>query len=86
MNFQETFSLLSERELQVIYLKLTGFTSSEIALLLGITQNTIRNHTKSIYTKYDVSSLAELLYKQILCNIPMVNDFGKECEKYYYKK
>jgi len=47
---------LSERELQVLRLLDTELTGPELARELFISHNTLRSHTKSIFTKLDVTS------------------------------
>ncbi|HEV7624712.1 MAG TPA: LuxR C-terminal-related transcriptional regulator, partial [Amnibacterium sp.] len=47
---------LSDRELQVLRLLDTELSGPEIARRLFVSQNTLRSHTKHIYTKLDVSS------------------------------
>jgi LuxR family maltose regulon positive regulatory protein len=48
--------VLSERELQVLRLLDTELSGPEIARSLFVSQNTLRSHTKHIFTKLDVSS------------------------------
>ena len=50
------YSSLSERELQVLRLLDSDLTGPEIARELFISPNTLRTHTKSIFTKLDVTS------------------------------
>lgn len=47
---------LSERELQVLRLLDTESSGPEIARALFVSQNTLRSHTKHIFTKLDVTS------------------------------
>ncbi|MCU1472526.1 LuxR C-terminal-related transcriptional regulator [Amnibacterium sp.] len=48
--------VLSERELQVLRLLDTELSGPEIARQLFVSQNTLRSHTKHIFTKLDVGS------------------------------
>jgi len=50
---------LTTRELQVLNLLISGLTNREIAQVLGNSENTVRNHTISIFSKLDVSDRAE---------------------------
>lgn len=50
---------LTPRELEVLKLLVTGLTNREIASVLGNSENTVRNHTISIFAKLDVSDRAE---------------------------
>ena len=47
---------LTERELEVLKLLRTELTGPEIAQELSVSLNTIRTHTKSIYSKLDVNN------------------------------
>ena len=47
---------LSERELQVLRLLDSELTGPEIARQLFVSHNTLRTHTKHIFTKLDVTS------------------------------
>jgi LuxR family maltose regulon positive regulatory protein len=51
-----TPKVLSERELQVVRLLDTELSGPEIARRLFVSQNTLRSHTKHIFTKLDVTS------------------------------
>jgi LuxR family maltose regulon positive regulatory protein len=50
--------LMSHRELQVLRLLDTDLTGPEIARQLYVTVNTLRTHTKRIFTKLDVTTRA----------------------------
>lgn len=50
---------LTSREHQILRLLVTGLTNREIARILGNSENTVRNHTISIFAKLDVSDRAE---------------------------
>ena len=51
-------SMLSDRELQVVRLLDSELTGPEIARQLYVTLNTLRTHTKRIFTKLDVTTRA----------------------------
>jgi LuxR family maltose regulon positive regulatory protein len=53
---QVASKMLSERELQVVRLLDTELSGPEIARRLFVSQNTLRSHTKHIFTKLDVTS------------------------------
>ena len=42
---------LTKRELELGYLKVSGFSNSRIAYMLGISEQTVKNHFTSIYEK-----------------------------------
>ena len=42
---------LTERELELGYLKVSGFSNRRIAYMLGISEQTVKNHFTSIYEK-----------------------------------
>jgi DNA-binding NarL/FixJ family response regulator len=54
----EIVGKLSERELEVLYLLSQGQTNKQIAVELTVTVNTIKKHTQSIFTKFNVNSRA----------------------------
>jgi LuxR family maltose regulon positive regulatory protein len=53
-----TYDGLSERELEVLRLLATELTGPEIARRLFVSVNTLRTHTKHIFTKLDVTTRA----------------------------
>jgi DNA-binding CsgD family transcriptional regulator len=57
----KTLDPLTAREQEVLQLILSGKSNREIAGALFISENTVKTHTKSIFSKYDVSSRAELI-------------------------
>lgn len=59
-SFVKKFSI-SPRELEVIELIKLGMSSSKIANILSVSQETIKTHRKNIYFKLGVSSLVELI-------------------------
>lgn len=42
---------LTKRELELGYLKVSGFTNRRIAYMLGISEQTVKNHFTHIYEK-----------------------------------
>ena len=50
--YEEIWGLLSAREQQVTALICMGFRSYEIAIALGVSYETVRSHSKHIYTKF----------------------------------
>jgi two-component system, NarL family, response regulator len=50
---------LTPREMEVLKLLVAGLTNREIASVLGNSENTVRNHTISIFAKLYVSDRAE---------------------------
>ncbi|MDD4146015.1 MAG: LuxR family transcriptional regulator [Clostridia bacterium] len=52
---------LTTREQEVVQLILSGKSNREIAGALSISENTVKTHVRSILSKYDVSSRAELI-------------------------
>lgn len=57
----KTLDPLTVREQEVLQLILSGKSNREIAGALFISENTVKTHTRSIFSKYDVSSRAELI-------------------------
>jgi DNA-binding CsgD family transcriptional regulator len=52
---------LTEREHEVLKLLLAGKSNKEISSALFITESTVKTHVRNIFSKYDVSSRAELI-------------------------
>lgn len=57
----KTLDPLTVREQEVLQLILSGKSNREIAGALFISENTVKTHTRNIFSKYDVSSRAELI-------------------------
>ena len=57
----KTLDPLTAREQEVLQLILSGKSNREIAQALFISENTVKTHARNIYSKYDVSSRAELI-------------------------
>ena len=55
----EVSSLLTLREKEIISLLATGILNKEMALTLGLSLNTVRNHLKNIYRKIEVDNRVE---------------------------
>lgn len=56
---------LSPRESDVLLGLTKGFTYNEIAQILGVSQNTVRSHVKSLYSKFDVNSRSEAVLEAL---------------------
>lgn len=56
-----TLNPLTEREEEVLQLILSGKSNREIAASLIISENTVKTHVRNIFSKYDISSRAELI-------------------------
>lgn len=57
----ETFEPLTAREQEVLQLILTGKSNKSIADTLNISESTVKTHARNIFSKYNVSSRAELI-------------------------
>jgi DNA-binding CsgD family transcriptional regulator len=53
-------SMLSPREMQITELLLQGCASAQIALRLGISRHTVKDHRKRIFRKLGIGTLAQL--------------------------
>ena len=53
--YEELWGLLSAREQQVTALTCLGYRSYEIAVVLGISYETVRSHSKHIYAKFGLT-------------------------------
>ncbi|MCG3083253.1 helix-turn-helix transcriptional regulator [Anoxybacillus sp. LAT_35] len=54
---------LSERERQVFFLLLKGYSNKEIAEELILSEHTIKNHINNIFQKLDVKRRSHLIAK-----------------------
>ena len=65
LNIARNFSLTT-RELELGYLKVSGFSNRRIAYMLGISEQTVKNHFTHIYEKAWVPGRKEFqeLFKQ----------------------
>ncbi len=61
VNQIKTLDPLTAREQEVLQLLLMGKSNREIAEVLYISENTVKTHARSIFSKYAVSSRAELI-------------------------
>jgi LuxR family maltose regulon positive regulatory protein len=52
---------LSERELEVLRLLAAGYKYKEVAERLVITMNTVRSHTKNVYSKLNVNNRTQAI-------------------------
>ena len=57
----KTLDPLTAREQEVLQLILSGRSNREIAGTLFISESTVKTHIRNIFSKYDVSSRAELI-------------------------
>jgi len=65
---------LTPRELEVLNLLVAGLTNREIASVLGNSENTVRNHTISIFAKLEVSDRAEAVGAALQRGIVVLNN------------
>jgi LuxR family maltose regulon positive regulatory protein len=52
---------LSERELEVLRLLAAGYKYKEVAERLVISMNTVRSHTKNVYSKLNVNNRTQAI-------------------------
>ncbi|NLO09946.1 MAG: LuxR family transcriptional regulator [Clostridiales bacterium] len=57
----KTLDPLTVREQEVLQQVLSGKSNREIAVILFISESTVKTHTRNIFSKYDVGSRAELI-------------------------
>lgn len=57
---KDSFSVLTQRERDVVAMMLAGHSSKSIARVLGISDGTVRNHKKNIYLKLSIQSQGAL--------------------------
>lgn len=61
---------LTDREQEVLRLILGGNSNKAIAAQLSISENTVKTHVKNIYSKYNVSSRAEIISTLLKNQLP----------------
>jgi len=54
---------LTPRELEVLQLLAKGYTTAQVAAVLGISPDTVRGYRKQLHYKFGVNRVAELTYK-----------------------
>ncbi len=59
-----TASPLTHREMQILRLRASGMTNGRIGHLLGLSEQTIKNHQVRIYAKLGVDNLLAAMWKQ----------------------
>ncbi|MGI6284695.1 response regulator transcription factor [Neomoorella humiferrea] len=62
---QENKNLLSERELEILQMLRDGLNNKELARRLFISENTVKNHLKSIYSKLGVDNRVQAVIKAV---------------------
>lgn len=60
---------LTERELEILHYIADGYKSREIGQQLGISENAVENHRKSLFLKLDVNNVVQLVRKAIFYRI-----------------
>ena len=65
--------ILTQRESEVVKLILTGHSGLAISLKLGTSQATAKTHRRNVYSKFEISSQAELfsLFINFLSDQPL---------------
>jgi NarL family two-component system response regulator YdfI len=66
-----TGPVLTDREMQVLKSIVSGATSKEIAIDMGVTERTVKAHLTNIYRKLEVNSRSEAVACAIVKNIVM---------------
>jgi len=63
VRIDEKMGFLTDKEKQIVKKVLAGISYAEIAVLSGISINTLKTHMKNIFNKYSVKSKIELFQK-----------------------
>ncbi|MBE7703582.1 MAG: response regulator transcription factor [Cyanobacteria bacterium SIG28] len=61
----ERFKMLTEREKNILYLLVEGFTNKEIAEKLFISVHTVKAHLEAIYEKLGVNNRVQTVIKAV---------------------
>lgn len=59
---RDAYDGISERELEVLKLTVTGLSAKEVAKRLGLSEKTVRNHTANIYEKLGIHDRSQALF------------------------
>ena len=62
---KERFKMLTERERNILYLLVEGFTNKEIAEKLYISIHTVKAHLEAIYEKLGVNNRVQTVIKAV---------------------
>jgi DNA-binding CsgD family transcriptional regulator len=54
---------LTAREIEILNLIARGFSTLEVAALIGLSAHTVVSHIKKVYSKLRVNSRSEALYE-----------------------
>jgi DNA-binding NarL/FixJ family response regulator len=74
------FSILSDREFEVLRLFGVGRTNQEVAISLGLSAKTVETHSLNIRKKLGLRSPAELIRHAVhLCGVEKAQDVGPIC-------
>jgi DNA-binding NarL/FixJ family response regulator len=65
----EGASKLTEREIEILNLTARGFSTPEVAVLIGLSAHTVVSHIKKVYRKLRVNSRSEALYEANLLGV-----------------
>ena len=58
---KHSVSSITRRETEIIELLIQGYRNKQIAMMLQISTNTVRNHIFNIFSKYNVSNRVQLI-------------------------
>ena len=59
---RDAYDGITERELEVLKLTVTGLAAKEVAKRLGLSEKTVRNHTANIYEKLGIHDRSQALF------------------------
>lgn len=67
-------NLLSDREAEILRHVAKGFSSAEVAGLLGISVHTVTTHVRNVYRKLEVNSRSSAIYEAVNLGIIRLDD------------
>ena len=66
-------NVLTEREMNVLYYLVQGFTNDEIASKLHISVHTVKAHLEAIYDKLGITNRVQAAMKAVTLNLVDLN-------------
>jgi len=73
----QLLSILNEREIEILRLISRGYTNTEIAETIHLSEGTVRNYVSALFSKLDVSDRTQAALLGLRYGLTDINDYGK---------